>query len=252
MRQDKIRLAFAAAALLVFLIVPAAFALSDAPPSIFLGVEPPSQNISAGGSATFTVTVYPQGKWVIGQVSLNLTNPPQGVTATFIPERMDGITEDGFASNMTVKAAADAPQGKVTLTVAAKGRETQSGVNLNASIEVELNIISPTQKTTTNTTATRTLTNTTTTTTITTNTTTTTTSPRNTTALVNSTTLLTTITITTTRLNTVTSLATSRTTATTELVNPPRIPDPTIPIVAFIIVGVLLAIAFLALRGKIG
>ena len=226
--------------LLVLLTAPAVFGLAEAPPSIFLGVEPPSPTIAVGEFANLTVSVYPQGKWSVGHISyFNVTNLPKGVTATFNPEKIDGIPTNGVASTkMTIKAVPDAAQGAVVLTVSAFGREDQAGVNLNASIEVPLKITPATTTTTTNTT------------TITTNTTTTT-LPRNTTSTIVTKTNLTTITLTTTRFNTVTSLATSRTTP-TGVLEPASAPDPTIPTVAFIIVLILLAVAFLAFRGKIG
>src|SRR3990172_2046129 len=160
-------------ALLVLLTAPAVFGLAEAPPSIFLGVEPPSPTIAVGEFANLTVSVYPQGKWTVGHISyFNVTNLHKGVTATFNPEKIDGIPTNGVASTkMTIKAVPDAAQGAVVLTVSAFGREDQAGVNLNASIEVPLKITPATTTTTTNTT------------TITTNTTTTT-LPRNTTSTI--------------------------------------------------------------------
>lgn len=238
------RSTIAAVALLVLLTAPAVFGLAEAPPSIFLGVEPPSPTIAVGDSANLTVSVYPQGKWSVGHISyFNVTNLPKGVTATFNPEKIDGIPTNGVAlTQMTIKAAPDAAQGAVVLTVSAFGREDQAGVNLNASIEVPLKI-TPAITTTSNTTSTvKTSTNTTTTTI---------TLSSNTTSTVASKTNLTTITLTTTSFNTITSLVTSRSTA-TGVLKPAPAPDPTIPIVAFIIVLILLAVAFLAFRGKIG
>lgn len=233
-----------AVALLVLLTAPAVFGLAEAPPSIFLGVEPPSPTIAVGDSANLTVSVYPQGKWSVGHISyFNVTNLPKGVTATFNPEKIGGIPTNGVAlTQMTIKAAPDAAQGAVVLTVSAFGREDQAGVNLNASIEVPLKI-TPAITTTSNTTSiVKTSTNTTTTTI---------TLSSNTTSTVASKTNLTTITLTTTSFNTITSLVTSRSTA-TGVLKPAPAPDPTIPIVAFIIVLILLAVAFLAFRGKIG
>lgn len=242
------RSTIAAVALLVLLTAPAIFGLAEAPPSIFLGVEPPSPTIAVGDSANLTVSVYPQGKWSVGHISyFNVTNLPKGVTSTFNPEKIDGIPTNGVAlTQMTIKAAPDAAQGAVVLTVSAFGREDQAGVNLNASIEVPLKI-TPAITTTSNTT-TSTVKTTTNTTTATTNTTT---LSLNTTSTIATKTELTTITLTTTSFNTVTSLATSRSTP-TGVLKPAPAPDPTIPIAAFIIVLILIAIAFLAFRGKIG
>lgn len=240
------RSTIAAVALLVLLTAPAVFGLAEAPPSIFLGVEPPSPTIAVGDSANLTVSVYPQGKWNVGHISyFNVTNLPKGVTATFNPEKIDGIPTNGVASTkMTIKAAPDATQGAVVLTVSAFGREDQAGVNLNASIEVPLKITPAITTTTSNTTTTKTSTNTTTTTT--------TTLSSNTTSTVATKTNLTTITLTTTSFNTVTSLATGSRSTYAGVLKPTPASDPTIPVVAFIIVLILLAVAFLAFRGKIG
>ncbi len=233
----------AAVALIVLLTAPAVFALAEAPPSIFIGVEPSSPTIAAGDTANLTVSVYPQGKWSIGHISFfNVTNLPKGVTATFNPGKIDGIPSNGVASTiMTIKAAPDATQGRVVLIVSAYGREDQAGVNLNASIEVSLKV-TPAITTTSNTTTTKTSTNTTTTTT---------TLLSNTTSTIATKTVLTTITLTTTSFNTVTSLATARSTY-AGVLEPAPAPNPIIPIAAFIIVLILLAVAFLAFRGKIG
>ena len=239
------RSTIAAVALLVLLTAPAVLGLAEAPPSIFLGVEPPSPTIAVGGSSNLTVSVYPQGKWTVGHISyFNVTNLPKGVTATFNPEKIDGIPTNGVASTkMTIKAVPDAAQGAVVLTVSAFGREDQAGVNLNASIEVPLKI-APAITTTINTTSTtKTSTNTTTKTT---------TLPSNTTSTIATKTNLTTITLTTTSYNTVTSLATGSRSTYAGVFQPIPAPDPTIPIAAFIIVLILIAIAFLAFRGKIG
>jgi len=125
---------------LLLVIVPTAFGLAVTPPSLFFGIDPSSQDVQAGGSATFTVNIYPQGDWKTGTVTLSLVDPPQGVTAIFDPEKMENIEIDGAAAKMTVKVGADVPQGKVTLTVEGTGtalpQAGQQGADLESKSDV--------------------------------------------------------------------------------------------------------------------
>ncbi|MCL4435973.1 MAG: hypothetical protein M1503_02155 [Thaumarchaeota archaeon] len=149
---------------ILLVIVPTAFGLAVTPPSLFFGIDPASQDVQSGGSATFIVNIYPQGDWKTGTVTLALVNPPQGISATFAPEKMENIEIDGTTAKMTVQVAADVPQGKVTLTVEGTGTALpQSGpqsADLESKSDITLNIISSAQKTTTTTTANKTSTTT--------------------------------------------------------------------------------------------
>lgn len=168
----KIVLGKEAATVLIVLLmsIPAVFSLAPEPPRIFLGAEPQSQDVEAGGSTTFKVVVYPQGSWKSGDVVLTPVNPPQGVTVTLSPEKMNDVQLDGFTSDVTVKVAAGTPQGKVSLQIQGTGigYSTQGGKpeNLNSSAIIALNIVAASAgKTTTTTTNTTTTTRTTITTT---------------------------------------------------------------------------------------
>lgn len=162
MPEKSLQVAVLLSLLVTTLLLPeAAFAIGGpGPPSIFIGIEPKSQDLQVGGSATFKVTVYPQSYWDIGNVTLSLSNPPQGVTATFNPEKMTITDFDAFSSTLTVKATADAPQGRVTLTVRGKGVEysrtepnsPSSRVNLDSQADMMLNIVASYPKTTVTTT----------------------------------------------------------------------------------------------------
>lgn len=194
---------------LLLVSIPVAFGLASLPPSIFLGSDPLSQNVQPGGSTTFKIAVYPQGDWKIGNVTLALVDPPQGVTATFNPEKMVDMSKDGASSNLTVNVAANAPQGTITLAVRGTGIAYQpvgtQATALNATTYVTLNIAASTSKTTT----TNTTTNTTTTTV--TNVTTTTTTKNSTTTGSTSTATVTsfvTTTVTTTSVSTTTVIST--------------------------------------------
>lgn len=178
MLEKSLQVAVLLSLLVTTLLLPEeAFAIGGpGPPDIFIDIEPKSQDLQAGGSATFKVMVYPQSYWDIGNVTLSLSNPPQGVTATFNPEKMTITDFDAFSSTLTVKAAADAPQGRVTLTVRGKGVEysrtepnsPSNRVNLDSQADVILNIAASYPKTTVTTTTTTTKVVTTTVTTTTT------------------------------------------------------------------------------------
>ena len=230
---------------LLLVIVPTAFGLAVTPPSLFFGIDPSSQDVQAGGSATFTVNIYPQGDWKTGTVTLSLVDPPQGVTAIFDPEKMENIEIDGAAAKMTVKAAADVPQGKVTLTVEGKGTalpQTGQSVDLESKSDITLNIVSSTQKTTNKTT--------TTTTTAATNVTSSTT--RSSTAATATVTSLVTTTVVTTTTSTFTIISTERTPGAAPIPKIAANGDTTLAIAALGVATVLFIAGLLLLQQKTG
>ena len=229
---------------ILLVIVPTAFGLAVTPPSLFFGIDPSSQDVQAEGSATFTVNIYPQGDWKTGTVTLSLVNPPQGVTATFDPEKMENIEIDGAAAKMTVKAAADVPQGKVTLTVEGKGTalpQTGQSVDLESKSDITLNIVSSTQKTTNKTT---------TTTTAAANVTSSTT--RSSTAATATVTSLVTTTVVTTTTSTFTIISTERTPGAAPIPKIAANGDTTLAIAALGVAAVLFIAGLLLLQQKTG
>ncbi len=152
--------------IVLLLSMPAVFSLAPEPPSIFIDADPPSQDVQIGGSTTFTVTVYPQGDWKSGDVSLALVDPPpNGVTVTLSPEKMTDVQLDGFVSEVTVKITAGTPQGEITLQIHGAGtaiaKSTGKSAPLDSSTSTVLNIVASTGKNTTITTTTTTTTTTT-------------------------------------------------------------------------------------------
>jgi hypothetical protein len=166
MKKQKtwtVRSRFMVPALLLLIassLIPVSFELALQPPSIFLGADPAAQDIPVGGSAIFEVTVYPQGDWKSGDVTLALVNPPQGITATLNPVKMTDVPLDGFTSNLTVKVSADAALGTITLAVRGIGTGypsvSQGTTSLNSTALIKLNIVAATGQTTTTTTTTTT------------------------------------------------------------------------------------------------
>ena len=230
---------------LLLVIVPTAFGLAVTPPSLFFGIDPSSQDVQAGGSATFTVNIYPQGDWKTGTVTLSLVDPPQGVTAIFDPEKMENIEIDGAAAKMTVKVGADVPQGKVTLTVEGTGtalpQAGQQGADLESKSDVTLNIVSSTQKTTNKTT---------TTTTAAANVTSSTTSSS--TAATATVTSLVTTTVVTTTTSTFTIISTERTPGAAPIPKIAANGDTTLAIAALGVAAVLFIAGLLLLQQKTG
>lgn len=197
------------AATLLTAAVPASFGLVNSPPSLFIGAQPTSQTVQAGGgSANFTVDVYPQGDWKTGTISFSLVDPPKGVTATFNPAKLVDVDLGGGSTIMTVSTTADV-QGTLKLTIKSEGKATPNagGVDMpvDASTDVTLTVGGNTQPTNTTTTTTTTKSNTTTTTA--TNSSTTTTTSANSVSTVTS---LITSTLTTTTTSTVTVISTER------------------------------------------
>lgn len=236
---------------ILLVIVPTAFGLAVTPPSLFFGIDPSSQDVQAGGSATFTVNIYPQGDWKTGTVTLSLVDPPQGVTAIFDPAKMENIEIDGAAAKMIVKVGADVPQGKVTLTVEGTGtalpQAGQQGADLESKSDVTLNIVSSTQKTT-NTTTTTTANKTTTTTTgnVTSSTT------RSSTAATATVTSLVTTTVVTTTTSTFTIISTERTPGAAPIPKIAANGDTTLAIAALGVAALLFIAGLLLLQQKTG
>ncbi len=124
------------------LLVPSlAFALAPTPPSIFLLVTPDTQDVAAGDSIEFQVNVLPQGTWVNGETTFELKNPPEGVTATFVPDTWN--YPDDAPIIMTLKIATEASQGNIVLNIVVSGRECcfeGAGMNLKSNEDIKLNI----------------------------------------------------------------------------------------------------------------
>ncbi len=156
-----------AAAIIILVVVIVLFAALAVPeaafaqafPAILLEVKPQSQTIQAGGSATYNVTLYPQGSWYTWNVTLSLLNPPKGVTATFSPKNPGMDRNNSYTSVMTVYVAADAPQGNnKTLAIHWNGTISRISLesnkllyrfDLNSTTNATLNIVAPTISTAT-------------------------------------------------------------------------------------------------------
>ncbi len=146
--------------LLTILAVPeGAFAIVPTAPFIFVEVEPISQDVQAGGSAIFNVSVIPEAAFNTANITLSLVDPPQGVTAVFNPDNRVFTKEGVFNSSMTVKVAADAPQGKQIIKVRGAGSafaasDPTTPQRIDSTNYVTINITASSTKTTTTTTTT--------------------------------------------------------------------------------------------------
>lgn len=146
-----------------------ALAIGGPPPTAGIGsIEPSSQTVQAGCSATFNLTVFTNYPWLVGNMSFNLVNSPRGVTATFVPKALTNFMseEDEYSLSMIVTVAEDAPQGNVTLTVHSVATMYPSGQRqpdiFDGICPVTLFITAPSTRTTTSAITTPTTTTTTT------------------------------------------------------------------------------------------
>jgi hypothetical protein len=80
------------------------------PPSFTLSATPASQSVSAGSSATYSVTVTPANAFT-GSVAFTASGLPAGVTAAFSP------AASPTGSTLTLKSSTTSPTGAHTITI---------------------------------------------------------------------------------------------------------------------------------------
>jgi hypothetical protein len=219
----------------IMMVTPSvAFALAPSPPSIFIQASPSSQDVSTGGSTTFSIDVVPQGEWDTGEVSFDITGLPTGVTAT-VESNPATVTVAGATLTMTVDAAADAAEGSATLKITANG-VASDGTKSSSDASVTLNvkagstpITPPNNKTTTSTTTSNV------------------TAPVSTTTVYSTTSVVSTVTKTSTEVITTHTSEISTKTAVSGFA---QASDLTLPATALVVVVALLAVAALALRKR--
>jgi uncharacterized membrane protein len=85
------------------------------PPDFTVGVNPGSQTVAAGSSASYTVTVTPSSGFT-GTVNLSASGMPSGTTASFSPP---SITNGSGTSILTLSTMSSTPAGVSTVTVTA-------------------------------------------------------------------------------------------------------------------------------------
>jgi hypothetical protein len=114
----------------------AAWGLAPGNPDIFVQVSPTSQDVSAGGSGAFSVTVISQEGFE-DNVELTAADLPAGVIVTFDPNPVDVPAFGQGVTQMTVNAAADAPTGTITVTFTAQG-VTQTDIEQSKDVTVNI------------------------------------------------------------------------------------------------------------------
>jgi len=105
-------------------------------PDFSLSATPASQSISAGHSASYTVTVAPQNGFS-GNVALSAMGPPSGANASFTPA---SITGSGNAT-LNITTSNSTPVATSTLTI------TGDSGSISHSAHVSLTVHSPTSDT---------------------------------------------------------------------------------------------------------
>src|SRR5262249_1027350 len=88
-------------------------ARASAPPAFSLSATPSSQTVTAGSSASYTVTVTASNGFN-GTVNLSVSGLPSGATATFNPASISG----SGSSTLAISTSCSTPAGTYTLTIA--------------------------------------------------------------------------------------------------------------------------------------
>jgi hypothetical protein len=91
------------------------------PPDFQIAASPSSQTVTAGGSATYTVTLTALNNYS-AVVSLSATSQPAGLSPTFSPSTLTP-TSAGATSTMTVPTSASTAPGSYTLTITGQGAD---------------------------------------------------------------------------------------------------------------------------------
>jgi hypothetical protein len=215
--------------LFLFLATPVS-ALVKGPPGIFTSVDPEVQDIVAGGSAEYSVGIYPQGEWTSGTISVEAEDVPDGVSVEFSEYELT-LGEEGTSIEMIVSVSDGTKEGGLSFKVAASGTERYSNAQVFTSEEVGINVVSAPEQVsnTTMTGRTETITVTSTETVMTT---------------------LSTATTTEVTTATVTEVLTTRTVllSTKTYAEPTQQADASLPIITFSAVAGLLVVAAVALR----
>jgi hypothetical protein len=105
-----------------------------------LSANPTSQVITAGGSATFTISVSAVNGFT-GTVSLNASSSNTNITASFDNTT---ITGGSGSATLTVSTATTTPAGNVTITITASdtANNVTQNVSVNASIQSAASTVS--------------------------------------------------------------------------------------------------------------
>lgn len=218
-----------------------AWGLAPGKPDIFVQTSPASQDVSAGGSAAFTISIISQEGFE-DQVKLSVADAPAGVTVTFDPNPVDVPAFAQGDVKMTVTADSSAAAGSVKLSVVSQG-VTKTEVKQTNQVTVTISGGgAPPVKTNTTSTSSTSSTTSTTSTTVANGT-----NPVSTTTVLSTTSVVSTVTQTTTEVITTRTSALSTKTAVTDFA---QASDLTLPVAALVIVVALLAVAAFALRRR--
>jgi hypothetical protein len=111
------KLLLAGLLLLLLAAAGAAYAAQPAKPGLTLQISPPSQSVTRGQPASYTVSVTSTGGFA-GTVTLIASGLPSGASAAFTPSSSVTLTPGSTASStMNVTTTSSTPVGSCTLTV---------------------------------------------------------------------------------------------------------------------------------------
>ncbi|MCL5318752.1 MAG: hypothetical protein M1503_10910 [Thaumarchaeota archaeon] len=128
----------AAVILISILVAPISYALAPGVLAIFLTSTPETQNVSAGSSAKFNISIVSKGEWVRGSVKLELLGSPKGVSATFEPNPVN-LTDKAYVT-MTAVVSQDVPTQHILLAVRGEGTEETAQKVTNSIVAVDINV----------------------------------------------------------------------------------------------------------------
>lgn len=124
------------------ILIPA-FALASGVGVFSIEVSPRSQNMTAGGSTTFTVNIYGVGYMgaPLRNVSLGVSGVPSGVTVIFDSNPVIITNEEG-KTTFTVKIVNEMPTSSFTFRIYGLAVDARGG-QMPTERDVTINVISP-------------------------------------------------------------------------------------------------------------
>jgi uncharacterized membrane protein len=138
-RAPRLVLVLVAVLGLLALAATAVYAASTPKPSLALGVNPTSQSVQQGQTASYTITTTGSNGFA-GSVALSVTGLPTGATATLTPSTTKLSTSVPKAtSTLVVTTTKTTKTGSSTLTLTGVSGSLRSSITLSLTVTAPLN-----------------------------------------------------------------------------------------------------------------